>query len=44
MAKHGELTDFDAIITDAEISLELYEKLKKNGCNVIKSASYLGRK
>jgi len=44
MAKHGELTDFDAIITDAEISLELYEKLKKNGCNVIKSTSYLGRK
>lgn len=44
LAKHGELKEFDAIITDTEISSDLYEQLRKNGCNVIKSTSYLAGK
>lgn len=44
MAKHGELSDFDVIITDNQIDSNIYEQLRKKRCNIVKSTSYFNRK
>lgn len=40
-AKHGELSEFDAIITDDQIDEEIYEQMHRKKINLIKSTSYL---
>lgn len=44
LAKHGEISDFDAVITDSQINPAIYEQLRKKCHNIIKSTSYLKRK
>lgn len=44
LAKHGELKDFNAIITDDQIDSQIYKQFQEKRCNIIKSTSYLKRK
>lgn len=44
MAKHGHLSEFDAVITDHQIDSAVYEQFRKHCCNIVKSTSYFNRK
>lgn len=44
MAKHGELKDFDVIITDTEIDSATYEQIREKRCNIVMSTSFLNNK